>query len=88
MILIDRFSPSHLSLAYILDAIGSRIYKIIKSYIDGKNVERLDYFNFFIFLILFVAAMIHNEIIIIIYMDLILKPNISWIKNSKKKLII
>lgn len=65
MILIDRFSPSHLSLAYILDAIGSRIYKIIKSYIDEKNVEWLEYFNFFIFLILFVAAMIHNEIIII-----------------------
>ena len=60
MILIDRFSPSHLSLAYILDAIGSRIYKIIKSYIDGKNVEWLEYFNFFI----------------------------SWIENSKKKLII
>ena len=39
MILIDRFSPSHLSLAYILDSIGSKIYSIIKNY-RHKNCEK------------------------------------------------
>ena len=69
-ILIDKFSPSHLALSLILEDIS---YLIIfafinpKSYkIENDSIAIFDVFaRIFIYIILFIAAMIHNEIFII-----------------------
>ena len=69
-ILIDKFSPSHLALSLILEDIS---YLIIfafinpKSYkIENNSIAIFDVFaRIFIYIILFIAAMIHNEIFII-----------------------
>ena len=65
MIIIDRFSPSHLPLAYFLESLGFEIYGIITELISGTDIDWLSYINFFVYIILFIGAMIHNEIIII-----------------------
>ena len=65
LIIIDRFSPSHLPLGFILHAFFNNIYKIIKNSIDNNENESYLYYNFIIYIILFIAAMIHNEIFII-----------------------
>ena len=65
MIIIDRFSPSHLPLAYFLESLGFAIYDIITKLISGKEIDWLSYINFVVYIILFIGAMIHNEIIII-----------------------
>lgn len=65
LIIVDRFSPSHLPLGFILHFFLNNIYNIIKNLINDKKIEYFLYANFFIYIILFIAAMIHNEIFII-----------------------
>ena len=64
-IIIDKFSPNHLPLAYILDAFGQNLIDIIQFIIEHRNIDWTYYTMFFIYTILFIAAMIHNEIFII-----------------------
>ena len=64
-IIVDRFSPSHLPLGFILDFFLNNIYRIIKNKIKGEDNGYFLYIYIFIYIFLFIAAMIHNEIIII-----------------------
>ena len=65
MLLIDKFSPSHLTLAFFLDALGYNIFHMIKNSIEKKNNDWSFYIIFVVYIILFVGAMIHNEVFII-----------------------
>ena len=65
VIIIDRFSPNHLTLAYMLESFGSTIYKIITDYIDKGSTDWFNYFNFLIYIFVFISAMIYNEVLII-----------------------
>ena len=65
VIIIDRFSPNHLTLAYMLESFGSTIYNIIEDYINKGNTDWLNYFNFLIYIFVFIGALIYNEVLII-----------------------
>jgi hypothetical protein len=65
LIIIDRFSPSHLPLAFLLNSFLINIYYIIQNYIEDKVNSYYIYLKFAFYIILFIAAMIHNEVIII-----------------------
>ena len=65
LIIIDRFSPSHLPLGFLIYSFCINIYKIIKNTIENKENKWFLYTNFLMYIILFIAAMIHNEIIIV-----------------------
>ena len=65
MIIIDRFSPSHLPLAHTLESFGLSLSNIIKLAIKHGHIIWDDYAMFGVYIILFIAAMIHNEIFII-----------------------
>ena len=54
LIIIDRFSPSHLPLGFILHAFFNNIYRIIKNSIDNNENESYLYYNFIIYIILFI----------------------------------
>ena len=77
-LIIDRFSPNHLTIPYIFEALSGTIYKIIKDYINKNNTDYFNYFNFIIYIILFIGAMIYNEILIIKI----------WGLNEKTKLFL
>ena len=62
MYIIDKFSPNHFTLAMILGAFIDNIRKIIK---NGKETDWIIYVNFGLLFVIFIASMIHNEIIII-----------------------
>ena len=56
----DRFSPSHLTMANVLEVVAYKIFEMIyKLEID------LEAFEFIIYVFLIIAAAIHNEIVII-----------------------
>ena len=78
LIIVDRFSPSHIPLALIIYAFFRNIYNVIKNHINKKESNWIVYVNFLIYIILFIAAMIHNEIIIIN----------KWGFNAKTKLFL
>ena len=65
LIIIDRFSPSHLPLAFLLKSFFNNIYIIILNFINHKSNKYYQFINLFFYIILFIGAMIHNEIIII-----------------------
>ena len=65
IIIMDRFSPSHLCLGFILNSFASNIYTIIKNFYNNQERKWYYYSNIIIYIILFIAAMIHNEIFII-----------------------
>ena len=65
MIIIDRFSPNHLPLAYTLDSFGLTLSTIIQLAIENKYINWNYYAMFAVYIILLIAAMIHNEIFII-----------------------
>ena len=56
----DRFSPSHLSMIYILEYIASKLFDII--YNGEIDIDEIDLIIYFF---LIIGAAIHNEIIII-----------------------
>ena len=66
-LIIDRFSPNYIPLAYIFKQISDFLIEIIIT----KNIEDSNpmgwelYFRIFLYLILIISVMIHNEIIII-----------------------
>ena len=65
LILIGRFSPSHLPLAFLMHSFLSNIYNIIKNASNDNENKYYLFTNFVFYIILFIATMIHNEIIII-----------------------
>ena len=65
LIIIDRFSPSHLPLAFLLSSFLYNLYFLINQYIKNYVVSYYLYLKFAFYVILFIAAMIHNEVIII-----------------------
>ena len=64
-IIIDRFSPNHLALCFMLESFAKNLYVLIANYYNGKNNDWQIYFNFFIFIFIFIGAMIYNEVLII-----------------------
>ena len=78
MYIIDRFSPSHLALAILLKPFFKNIYNIFKYMIKGEKVYWNQYANFFIFLLVIIGSMVHNEILIIN----------KWGLNKKTKLFL
>ena len=66
-IIIDRFSPNHIPLAIILNQIATFIMSlIIDSKIDNANILGYDlYIRIFLYIILIIGVLIHNEIIVI-----------------------
>ena len=65
MMIIDKFSPSHLVLAFSLEKLAEDIYSIIKENSFGLIIYWTRYVNLGINLIVFIGTMIHNEIFII-----------------------
>ena len=65
MLIIDKFSPSHLALALSLENLADGTYSIIRDIKNGYDVYWVNYTNLGIFFIVFIGAMIHNEIFII-----------------------
>ena len=86
LLIIDKFSPSHLSLAYILESVGSTVYRLISDPIRGKEIVSSIYYNFGIYLILLIGAMIHNEIFIINKCGLNLKTQLHLNQDFKAEL--
>ena len=64
-IIIDRFSPNHLTLCFMLESFAINLYVLIANYYNGKDNDWQIYFNFFIFIFIFIGAMIYNEVLII-----------------------
>ena len=77
-IIIDRFSPSHLPLGFIIISFLNNIYQIIKNAIKKEETKWNIYLYFLFYIILFIGAMIHNEIFIIN----------KWGFNSNTKLFL
>jgi len=65
MLIIDKFSPSHVALVITLESFGEKLYQIINNNIYGKSVPWEVYVNFDLYFLVFIGAMIHNEIFII-----------------------
>ena len=66
-IIIDRFSPNHIPFAIIYNQIISFIISlIIVRNIDGSNLLGYDlYIRIFLYIILIIGVLIHNEILVI-----------------------
>ena len=66
-IIIDRFSPNHIPFAIIYNQIISFIISlIIIGNIDGSNLLGYDlYIRIFLYIILIIGVLIHNEILVI-----------------------
>ena len=66
-IIIDRFSPNHIPFAIIYNQIISFIISlIIVGNIDGSNLLGYDlYIRIFLYIILIIGVLIHNEILVI-----------------------
>ena len=65
MLIIDKFSTSHLALAICSESFATNAYHIIKSHINKANVSYETYVNLGLYFLVFIGAMIHNEIFII-----------------------
>ena len=65
MLIIDKFSPSHVALVITLESFGEKLYQIINNNIYGKSVPWEVYVYFDLYFLVFIGAMIHNEIFII-----------------------
>ena len=89
-IIIDRFSPNHLALSFLLENIGYLISYIINF---GNNNEG-EYkpweiiIRFFIYIILFIAALIHNEIVIITKCGLGENTKLFMDEKAKEELLL
>ena len=65
LIVIDRFSPSHLPFGFIISSFGYNLYTIIKNSINNNKIKWYNYSYLPLYIILFISVMIHNEIFII-----------------------
>ena len=66
-IIIDRFSPNHIPLAIIFNQIFNFIISLIMTdNLDSSNILGYDlYIRLFLYIILIIGVLIHNEIIVI-----------------------
>ena len=65
MIIIDKFSTSHVALAITLESFAEKLSQIIEGIINVGNVSWDNYVNVGLYFMVFIGAMIHNEIFII-----------------------
>ena len=65
MIIIDKFSTSHVALAITLESFAEKLSQIIEGNINVGNVSWDNYVNVALYFMVFIGAMIHNEIFII-----------------------
>ena len=84
MFIIHKFSPSHLTLAMILESFLNLLYKVIRNHIEVKKIYWSDYVNIGLCLFLFIGSMIHNEIFIINKYGLNTKTQL-YLNNEFKK---
>ena len=61
LIIIDKFSPSHLPLGFIFFSFCNNIYSLIKNTLNNKENKYYYYTNILLYIIIFIGAMIHNE---------------------------
>ena len=87
MLIIDKFSPSHLALAITLESCAEKLFIIINDNKHGKSVSWEVYVNFGVYFIVFIGAMIHNEIFIINKWGLNQKTNLRLISEFRKEKI-
>ena len=82
-IIIDFFTPNHLSMANIFEYFGFSIYNLIDFYFLGnKNQNEVIIFLFLsIFVFLLIGAFIHNEVIILNFCKLNEKTKLFWTKK-------
>ena len=83
LLIIDKFSPSHLTLAYILESLGNTVYRLISYPLRGKEISWTMYYNFILYIVLLFGAMIHNEIFIINICGLNLKTQLFLNQDFK-----
>ena len=76
--IIDKFSPSHIALAISLNPFCLNLFYMFHYLIKGEVVYWYRFINFFIFLLVIIGSMIHNEIFIIN----------KWGLNKKTKLYL
>ena len=77
--IIDKFSPSHYTIATILDSFGSLLIAIFKG-----DIEILDFFSkFILYLILIFAGLIYDEMIILNFCGL-QKNTKLFLENQSK----
>ena len=96
-LIMDRFSPNHFSLALILEEIFYFILDIIFDRVSNYIIKWDLYIRIFLFIILFIGVMIHNEIMIInicglgsytkYFLDLIVKNEEIYTKEDDPDVI-
>ena len=59
-IITDKFSPSHLTMANVLEVVAYKLFSMIY-----YKIFNLEIFEYFIYFLLIIAAAIHNEVIVI-----------------------
>ena len=59
-VITDKFSPSHLTMANVLEVVAYKIF-----YMISNGIYKLEIFEYFIYILLIIAAAIHNEVIVI-----------------------
>ena len=83
LLIIDKFSPSHLTLSYILESLSNTVYQLINYPLRGKVISWTMYYNFILYIVLLFGAMIHNEIFIINICGLNLKTQLFLNQDFK-----
>jgi len=96
-LIMDRFSPNHFSLALILEEIFYFILDIIFDEVSNYIIKWDLYIRIFLFIILFIGVMIHNEVMIInicglgsytkYFLDLIVKNEEIYTKEDDPDVI-
>ena len=87
MLIIDKFSPSHLALALTLESLAEQANSLIQDTISGEIIFWYDYVKLGLYFIVFIGAMIHNEIIIINKWGLNEKTHLFLNNESRKETI-
>ena len=88
MFIIYKFSPSHFTLAMIMESFTHMGYKIINSLVTKKSARWSQYINLGIYVILFIGSMIHNEIFIINRCGLNTKTQLSLDSEFKGEIYL
>lgn len=78
----DRFSPSHLTMANVLEVVAYKIFDMIYN----RKID-LKAFEFIIYIFLIIAAAIHNEIVIINFCKLNEKTKMKFDEKALDDLI-
>ena len=88
-IIIDYFTPNHLSMANIFEYFGFSIYNLIDIYFLGnkKNSQKNIFIFLAIYLFLLIGAFIHNEFIILNFCKLNEKTKVFLDQEALKDLL-